>query len=305
MSTQIPQQYILQYEDEMRLAYQFAGAKLRDKVMTNTQSGQGASPADYVGPMVANDEPERLGQTPNNNASVTRRWVYPSYFDLGTLIAKQDVSRVFNGGQLQSQYATNQGKGMARKVDDYIAASMFATSKTGINGGSTTAFTAGNIIAHDFGASAATGLTVAKLIEAQRILEAGGLNLEEEELYCAITSTDHAFLKKQIEIRSKEYNDKYVLVDGKVTSYLGINFVQFEFQNSTYYPRAAAAMVNGSQERLVPIWAKSAMYLGEWQSIQMRQSERADKSYATQIYSFGEVGATRLQEAGVVQAICA
>lgn len=305
MSYQIPQQYILQYEDEMRLAYQFEGSKLQGKFKTATHEGQGASPADYVGPMLANDNPGRLAPTPSNNATVTRRWVYPNYFDIGTQIAKQDVKRVFNGGQLQSGYSLAQGKAMARKKDDIMLEAFFLAANTGQNGGTSTVFPSGNIIAHDFGASAATGLTVAKLIEAQRILESGGVDLETEKLYCAITSADHAFLKKQIELRSDEYSDAAVLNKGRVTNFLNIEFVHLEFQNATYYPRAQAQMVNGSSERLVPIWAESAMYMAEWQPIQLRASERPDLSYAWQLYSFAETGATRLQELGVIQAICA
>lgn len=307
MSYQIPQQYILQYEDEMRLAYQFEGTKLDGKFKSGTQSGQGASPADYVGPMLANDNPGRLAPTPNNNATVTRRWVYPNYFDVGTQIAKQDVSRVFDGGQLQTGYSNAQGKAMARKKDDIMLEAFFVNSTTGQNGGTSTAFLSGNIIADSFGAAAATGLTVAKLIEAQRIMEAGGVDLEQEKLYCAVTSADHAFLKKQIELRSDEYSDAAVLNKGRVDSFLNIQFVHIEFQNALYYPRAAAVMTNavGAGERLVPIWAESAMYVGEWQPIQLRATERPDLSYAWQLYSYAEIGATRLQEAGVIQAICA
>lgn len=305
MSNQIPSQYILQYEDEMRLAYQFNGSKLEGLVRKGTNMGAGASPADYVGPMTANDNPSRLAPTPNNSAAVTRRWVYPQFFDVGTIIAKQDVSRTFNGGSLQTGYSQAQGKAMARKKDDIIMESLFITATTGQNAGSTTAFTAGNIIAHDYGASAATGCTISKLIEAKRILESGGVDLELETLNCLITSTDHAFLLKQIEIRSKDYNDKAQLVDGYLRNYLGINFIHIDFQNATYYPRAAAQMVNGSSERLVPLFAGSSVYLGEWQPIGLRSSEREDLSYAQQMYSWAECGATRLQEAGIVQIICA
>ena len=300
MSTQIPSQYILQYEDEMRLAFQFDGSKLRNRVRNSTHIGAGASPADYVGPMLANYNPSRLAPTPNNNATVTRRWVFPQYFDNGVDIAQQDLTRVFNGGQLQTGYAEAQGKAMGRAVDDIILQSMGATATTGINAGSTTAFTTGNKIADTFGAAAATGLNVAKLIEGKRILQSNGVDIEREKLYCGINSSEHSFLLKQIEIRSREYNDKYELVDGYLQNYLGINFVHIEYQNSTYYPLSAVANVSGS-DNLCYLWAESAMYLGEWKPITLRASERPDLSYAWQMYTFADMGATRLQELGIVQ----
>lgn len=305
MSTQIPQQYILQYEDEMRLAYQFKGSKLRGKLMAQTHIGQGASPADYVGPMLANVNPARLAPTPTNNASVTRRWVYPNYFDNAVQIAKQDVTRVFNGGDLQSKYAEAQALAMGRQVDDFILQAMFATSTTGINAGATTAFPAGNIVADNFGASAATGLTVAKIIEGVRILESGAVDIENVKIHCALHSSDHSFLKKQIEIRNRDYNENYMLDSkGYLQSWGGVEFTHIDFTNAAYYPLSAVANVSGG-DRLVPMWAEDAVHLGEWRPIEVEGSWRADLSFAWQMYTFGEVGATRLQEAGVVQLKCA
>lgn len=300
MSDQIPSQYILQYEDELRLAYQFRGSKLRDCVAMNSHKGQGASPADYVGPMIANYNPARLASTPINNATVTRRWVYPTYFDNAVQIAKQDVTRVFNGGQLQTGYAENQALAMGRAVDDLICQAFFATSVTGINAGSTEAFPAGNQVADNFGAAAATGLTVGKLIEGRRILKSGGVDLDTAELYSILHSSDESFLLKQIEIRSREYNDKYILVDGRLREYMGIKFVDLDFTNSTYYPLSAIANIS-SADRLVPLWDKNSMHLGEWAPIEVEGSYRSDLSYAWQMYTHAEVGSTRLQSAGVVQ----
>lgn len=300
MSTQIPSQYILQYQDEMRLAYQFRGSKLRDKIKNATHMGQGASPADYVGPMLANVNPGRLAATPTNNAAVTRRWVYPNYFDNAVQIAKQDVTRVFNGGQLQTGYAEAQALAMGRQVDDFILASFFATATTGINAGSTESFPAGNVIADTFGLAAAGGLTVAKLIEGKRILQAGAVDIENTKLWMALHSSDHSALLKQIEIRSQEFAGKYNLVDGYLMNFLGINFVHIDFTNSTYYPLSAVANVSGS-DRLVPLWAEDSVHLGEWRPVEVNGSWRPDLSYAWQMYTFGEVGATRLQSAGVVQ----
>ena len=235
MSLNIPQHYILQYNADVQLAYQFAGGKLAPLVQSNNHQGEGAAPADFVGPTQANLNPGRLAPTPTNNASVTRRWVYPNYFDHAFHIAKQDVSRVFSGGKLQAEYAASQGKAMARLRDDLLLASLFATATTGKNAGSTTSFPSGNIVAPNYKAAANTGLTVAKLIRAKKILRASGVDLENAKLVCPINSDDEEFLLNQIEIRSKDYNDKAVLVDGKLTSYLGITFLPMEYTDTTNY----------------------------------------------------------------------
>lgn len=311
MSNSIPSQYVLQYDTETRLAYQFNGSKLAPVVQTSGHSGEGAAPADYVSPTQANLNPGRLAPTPSNNANVTRRWVYPNFFDHAFQVAKQDVTRVFNGGQLQSKYAENQGKAMGRLRDDMILGSMFATAVTGKNGASTTAFPSGNIIATSYGASAATGLTVTKLIHGKQILQSGGVDIETALLYCVIDSLTHEFLLKQIEIRSKEFNDKAVLVNGFVQEFLGIRFLHMEFTDTVNYPISSGtatpagytALVNGGT-RNIPLFDAQAMYWGNWRDTSVEFGLRADLSNATQMYATAEGGATRLQEAGVVQIGC-
>lgn len=311
MSNTIPSQYVLQYNTETRLAYQFNGGKLAPIVQTSNHQGEGAAPADYVSPTAANLNPGRLSPTPSNNANVTRRWVYPNFFDHAFQIAKQDATRVFNGGQLQTKYAENQGKAMARLRDDMILGSMFATAVTGKNGASTTAFPAGQQIAVNYGASANTGLTATKLIHGKQILQAGGVDLEMAKLFCVISSLDHEFLLKQIEIRSKEFNDKAVLVNGFVSEWLGIRFLHMEFTDTTQYPISSntsvpagfSALVSGST-RYIPLFDAEAMYWGNWRDTSVEFGIRADLSNATQMYATAEGGATRLQELGVVQIAC-
>ena len=45
-------------------------------------------------------------------------------------------------------------------------------------------------------------------------------------------------------------------------------------------------------------------HLGIWNDITTKISERADKSYATQVYVKGTFGATRVEEGKVVEIIC-
>ncbi len=303
MSLNIPQHYILQYLCDAQQAYQFKGGKLSPLVQSNNHMGEGASPADFVGPTQANINPGRLAPTPTNNAAVTRRWVYPNYFDHAFQIAKQDVTRVFNGGNLQSQYAQSQGMAMGRLRDDLILSAAFASSITGKNGGTSTPLPSGQIVAPNYKSSANTGLTIAKLIRGKKLLQAAGVDIATAKLISVINSDDHEFLLNQIEIRSKDYNDKAVLVDGMVQSYLGVNFVHMEYTDATNYPLSAAANVNGGT-RYVPLFDASSMYWGNWRNVETDVAERKDLSNAVQLYAFAEGGATRLQETGMVRIDC-
>jgi len=82
-------------------------------------------------------------------------------------------------------------------------------------------------------------------------------------------------------------------VQGNVDTFLGFKFIQCERLG-----------VDGSGDRRCIAWAKSGMHLGMWNDINTKISERADKSYATQVYVKGTFGATRTDEKKVVEIIC-
>ncbi len=305
MTLNIPNQYILEYKSDTELAYQFGGDKLANKITTGTHTGEGAAAADFIGPTHANENPARLAPTPSNSMDVTRPWVYPNYYDSAIQIANQDIDRLFNSAASRAQYAKSQGLGMARKRDDYIAAAFFSARAIGKNGGTTEAFPTGatNVVAADWDASANTGLTVSKLIKGKTNLQANGVDIESEKIYCLIDSIRHDQLLRQIELRSKEFNEKPVLNNGMVTSYLGIDFVHMEFTNAAFYPNAAAVLA-ATATRFIPLFSQSSMYWGQWKPITVQPSYRNDLSGAFQLYSFAEGGAVRLQNGGVQRISC-
>ena len=56
--------------------------------------------------------------------------------------------------------------------------------------------------------------------------------------------------------------------------------------------------------RSIPCWVKSGVTLALAKDITTRIDQRADKSYATQVYACMGIGATRMEEAKVVQILC-
>jgi hypothetical protein len=64
---------------------------------------------------------------------------------------------------------------------------------------------------------------------------------------------------------------------------MGTNFILSELLTVT------------SGNRLIPMWLKSGLYLGIWNDLEAKVSERADKGYATQVYVRMTLGASRTQ----------
>ena len=105
-----------------------------------------------------------------------------SDFEYADLIDDQDKIRMLSDPT--SVYAKAAAAGIGRAMDDTIIAAFNASASTGKAGTTSTALPAGNIIAHG-----SAGLTVAKLISAKKLLDAGSV---EPYQTCLLYTSDAA-----------------------------------------------------------------------------------------------------------------
>lgn len=299
MSFQVPTHFVQQYTTNVMFLLQQRGGKLASRVMPGSYTGKGAKAVEQVGAVKPVKNLGRHADTPLISTPADARWVYPNDYDWADLIDQQDKLRMLIDPQ--SAYTQNAVNSMRRAQDDEILQAFFSTSQTGENGTTATAFPGGQIVSVNTGGTASK-LNVAKLRAGKKLLMAAGLDLESEVLHCAITSVEHDALLNEIQVINLDYNTRPVLVDGKVTAFMGINFVHVEFSDATAYD-AAATMVSGGNN-LVPLWAVSGMHLGTWNDMTVDVSPRPDKRNSTQVYVSSTVGATRTEEKRVVQLVC-
>lgn len=289
MSANIPTHFVQQYASNIALLLQQRGSKLRQYVQTGSHVGKQASVVDQIGAVemtsiVSGTRFQAMGRT---DATMDRRWVFPSDFDLPQLIDSFDKLRLLQDPA--SAYVQNAVFAAGRKMDDLIIDAAFGTAKTGEAGATNTAFPAGQIV------SAVTGgLTVSKLREAKKILMANEVDLESDPITAIVTAKQHDDLLAEAQVISTDFNDKPVLVEGKITRFLGINIVHSERLD-----------VDGDLKRMIPVFAKSGMYLGLWNDITTDVSQRKDlQGLPWQAYVYMTAGATRLEEKKVVQIKC-
>lgn len=293
MSINIPNHYAQQYATTVELLLQQKGSKLRNAVMSGSYIGEQASPVDQIGSVEMQEVSGRFEPMGRVDADTDRRWVLPSDFDLPQLIDSFDKLRLLTDPE--SAYVQNAVFAAGRKMDDLIIDALFGTSKTGKTGSTDTSFPAGQQVAVDFGASGNVGLTVAKLREARKKLKAAEVDMDSEMITCIITAEQEDDLLAEAQIISLDYNEKPVLVDGRLNSFLGINFVHCERLD-----------VDGSSYRRIPVFAKSGMHLGIWNDITTDISQRKDlKGLPFQSYVYMTAGATRIEEEKVVEIKCA
>lgn len=295
MSINLPAHYVMQFANNIQLLLQQKGSKLRGTVTTDTYVGKQASPVDQIGKVEMQTVVNRFGPMGRVDAPVDRRWVYPTDYDLPQLIDGFDKLRLLLDPS--SKYVENAVSAAGRQFDRLILAAALGTSKTGEQGATSTVLPAGQKIAVGFGASAATGLNVAKIKEAKRLLMKANVDLETDELYLPIGADQHDNLLGEIQIISSDFNgaDMPVLKEGKIMRFLGVNFIHTELSQ--------ANLLSG--DVILPLYAKSGMHLGLWADIVTDISQRKDlQGLPWQAYVTLTAGATRLEEAKVIQIAC-
>lgn len=293
MSVNIPNHYAQQFATNIELLLQQKDSRLRGLVTQGSYVGEQASPVDQVDAVEMQSVTGRFEAMPRVDADTARRWVLPSDFDLPQLIDSFDKLRLLTDPA--SKYVENAVSAAKRKMDDVIIDAFFGTAKTGKTGSTSTTFPSGQQVAVNHGASGNTGLTVAKLREARKLLRAAEVDMDMDPITCVISAKQEDNLLAEAQVISLDFNDRPVLVDGKLKSFLGMNFVHSERLDT-----------DGSSYRRVPVFAKSGMHLGIWNDISTDVSQRKDlRGMPYQAYVYMTVGATRLEEEKIVEIKCA
>lgn len=285
MSVNLPTHFVQQYSTNIALLLQQKGSKLRNAVMTGNHVGKQASPVDQIGKVEMQAVASRFAPMGRVDAPTDRRWVFPSDFDLPQLIDDFDKLRMITDPS--SAYVQNAVMAAGRQFDRLLCSAFTGTSKTGESGSTSTSFTAANEIDVAVG-GANSKLNVAKLKSAKELMMSKHIDFDTEEVYVGITAADHASLLNEIQVVSTDFNSRPVLVDGKVTEFLGFKFIHCELIETA---------LAGTNEVTLPVWCKSGMYLGLWNDIENSVSKRNDlQGEPWQLYTKMTAGATRLEE---------
>ena len=296
MSANLFELFTTQFSTNLELKLQQMGSLLRGKVREGFHVGKQASPINQIGAIQLTAPAGRFAPKNATNADFTRRWVMPSDGEINQMIDTFDELKTIVDPK--SQYVENASNAVGRAWDDAIIAAAFGNASIGTDAGSLSTETFDKTkfqIAANFGASAGTGMTVAKLIEARRILRHYHNDLERDTPTIVIGSQQESELLKSVQVTSDEFNDRPVLVDGQIKRFLGFDFVVTE-----------RLPVDTTPNRKVLVFVKSGLYLGMWKDQTNRVSIRNDlSSEPYQLYTSVSYGATRTQPGKVLQILCA
>lgn len=297
MSVNVGTYYVQQYAKILNQLVQQSGSRLRGTVTEQTYVGKAGSPVEQVAAIAMQPVTQRYAPMGRVDAATDRRWVYPSDFDLPQLLDSFDKLRLLIDPK--SKFVKNAVDAAGRQADDLIISAMFGTAKTGETGQNSITVPAAQVVSVQQGAAAPTGLTVAKIREAKRILLTNeAITMDSPDLYCVAGAKQLDNLLAEAQVVSTDFNNEGgapVLKDGVITRFLGVNFI-----HSERLPTGTDDQAGTSTK--VGIYHKEGMHLGVWGDITTDVAQRKDlQGLPWQAYVYMTMGSTRLEEKRVTQ----
>lgn len=294
MSTQITVPMVSAYKSSVEMLLQQKGSVLRNAVRLESFTGEDCY-FEQLGLATAVQRTSRHADTPRIDIPHARRKVVPKDYETADLIDQQDKLRLL--AEFQNPYAMAQAMALGRSMDDDIIKAALGNALTGHTGSTSVGIGASNQIAVNYG-GANIGLTIGKLIRAKYILDSNDNGFDEPR-YIACHPQQISELLATTQITSSDYNSVKALVQGQVDTFMGFKFIV-----STRFAALTETYSSSTDIYEIFAWRKNGLLLAVNNDITVKISERDDKSYATQVYSKGTWGATRMQEGSVVQISC-
>ena len=281
MSSQITTAFVQQYSANIQMLSQQMGSLLRDKVRQESVVGKNAF-FDQVGSVTAQLKTSRHSDTPQIDTPHSRRRVSLADYEYADLIDQQDKVRLLIDPT--SSYAQAAAFAMGRAIDDVIIAAATGTAFTGETGA--TSESAQTPIA-----AGGTGLTIAKLRTAKQTFDLASVDPSIPR-HIVVGPEQITNLLGTTEVTSSDFNTVKALANGEVNSFLGFKFT------------VSNRLAKSGNDRTCIAFAQDGITLGIGKDVNARIDERADKSYATQVYYCMSIGATRMEQAKVLGIVC-
>lgn len=287
MSNQITTAFVEQFKANVDHLAQQKGSKLRNFVRLEPGIVGKSAFFDQIGSTNARKRTTRHAPTPRMDTPHARRRVTLVDYDWGDLIDQQDRIRLLIDPA--SEYSRAAMWALGRGIDDEILDAVDATAYVGEDGTSTQAFDTNMIVDVQVvwpGVSAAdTGLNVAKLLEARKLLTNNDVD-PDEDVFVPVNGTQITSLLKDERVISGDYNTAMPLQEGKVSKVAGCTLIPCN--------RATRTDANGDHK--VPFFTRSGLLLGIGQDMVGKIAEDPSMSFATSVYAMMSVGATRMEE---------
>jgi|TARA_R100001530_G_scaffold11611_1_gene11098 hypothetical protein len=287
MSTQITKAFEQDWSDTFIHLSQQKPSKLAEAVRAETVTDAKAFHFDRMDTVIMQKAVSRHEDTPLTEIPYSRRRVTFDTYRGADLIDSPDKVKMSKDPTSPTMQTLLWS--MNRQKDDLIiaAASGNAVSISDSDAASNVALPSAQKIAHG-----SADLSLAKLIEAKKILLDADVDPEAEPMYACIGPAQLEALLNDSTITSSDYNTVKALVNGDINTFMGFKFI------------VSTRLTVASSIRVCLFWAKSALGLAMNGNAKTRITERSDKNYSTQVFLEASMGATRIEDEKLVEVSC-
>lgn len=176
--------------------------------------------------------------------------------------------------------------------DKTVIDAMLGNAFTGKAGATSVALPAGQKIA-----DGGTGFTYAKLRQAVRMLKQANALRQEDRIHCLWGSRQEEALIDANEVKSFDFNNRKVLVEGELNQFYSVNFHRIEDDEDN---AAGRILPKSGTVRSCIIWIER-LVLAATRIPVKGEVDWLPERKSWQVYGVASLGATRMEEVGVVQ----
>lgn len=277
--------FVQQFTDNLYLLAQQKGSRLRQFVREKPMQSK-ALYFDRLGQTSAVKKTQRHQETPVMNSPHSRRKVTIDDWIWADLVDTEDEIRMLIDPK--SDYAMNAALALGRAVDSTLITAM------GGNAYSVDADDAATAVALPAAqkvAVGAAGLTMAKVRTTKELFDTN--EIDEDNRVWVYSAQQLTNLLSDNTVTSADYNTVKALVKGEIDTWMGFKWVRTQL-----LPK------DGSNIRYNYAFHQKGLGLMIGKDITVRMSDRPDLNHATQIHCSGTFGATRIEDACVVEVAC-
>jgi len=264
---------------------------------------------DLVEPTTAIVNGIRGGDTPNIDANHEPVWVQPTQIEWGKLIEKEDYIKALT--DYESPYVQGGAAAIVRGRDLVFATALLGNRIIGLDGTTSQAYsttfvnqaggTSNRYVPNTVGSAdgaTSTGMNVRKLNRAKRIMKQQYVETDYEEFTCVLNAQGDEELFNDIITINTDYRKMAVLDEQakEVHRVAAVDIVTYEA-----VPTVPAVPNDTGSDYIGVMWCKSGMHYGDFDPLQSFADPSPGKKFRIQTYMENWFGATRSEDAKVVQ----
>lgn len=295
MSFSITQAFRNQYNDNVQMAVQQMGSRLRPYVTEDRLAAQYGF-YERLNPTQAYIRTTRHGDVKYADTIHSRRRATLQDVEWADLIDRQDTIR--SGIDFQSPYVMNAAFAIGRQIDQFIINGAIGTSYTGAAGNTPVTLPSSQVVPVNYvetGTATNSNLTIQKLRAARLILEKNEAIMDGEPIVLVFTASQEQSMLRTIETQNIQYNTVRTLVNGRLETFMGFDPVRTQL-----LPFDAS----GATYRTCLVFPKSAIYMTVGKDVETSVDRIATKGNSIQVLAQMTCDATRMYEEKVVSILC-